>query len=225
MIIWRVRQVQIFMEVAVRMRQLANGFGLVVLTFWISVAHSQEVVSLSIRDVIERQAHWYDAPGMTGAVLVHQSGYDAESWVEVGRRLQEAGVASIALESVSEEDVRSGIDFLRQGGKQRIVLIGASIGGAAAQGAALHKGNAQADLVILLGTAHGDMSDAVDVDKLFIVTENDFFRARTRSSYEQASDPKELAVYPGSAHGQDMFNEDFGDDLFGRILNRITETD
>ncbi|WP_156958599.1 hypothetical protein [Labrenzia sp. DG1229] len=185
-------------------------------------AHAQEDVTLSIRNVIERQALFYDASGSTGVVLIHQSGYDAASWTGIAIQLQEAGVASISLESVSVEDVKSGIDFLRQQGKRRIVLIGASIGGAAAQGAALHKGEVQADLVVLLGTAHGDMSDAVGVDKLFLVTERDFFRARTHSSFKQASEPKELAIYPGSAHGQDMFKEDFVDDLIKRILARVT---
>lgn len=207
------------------MTQILKFLLLAAVAFWMPTAHAQEDVTLSIRNVIERQALFHKAPGSTGVVFVHQSGNDAASWADIAIQLQEAGVASISLESVSVEDVKSGIDFLRQRGKRRIVLIGASLGGAAAQGAALHKGEVLADLVILLGTAHGDMSDAVGVDKLFIVTERDFFRARTHSSFKQASEPKELAIYPGSAHGQDMFNEDFSDDLIKRILARVTATE
>jgi pimeloyl-ACP methyl ester carboxylesterase len=203
------------------MKHSVSGLILTVALLWPAAATAQEEVTLSIRGVIERRAHLYQTPGPIGVVLAHQSGYDAESWTALANRLKEAGATSIALESVSSEDVSAGIDFLRQLGKQRIVLIGASIGGAAAQRAAFDKGEAQAELVILLGTAEGDMSDVANVDKVFIVSEQDFFRARTQSSFRKAADPKELVILPGSAHGQDMFDEPFGEQLTTLILSRI----
>ncbi|MCV0423935.1 MAG: hypothetical protein K5905_00540 [Roseibium sp.] len=207
------------------MKHVVKAMVLAVTMFGASAACAQENITLSIRGVIERQAHLYEASGGTGAVLAHQSGYDAASWRDFANRLQKAGVTALALESVSGEDVGSGIDFLRQLGKRRIVLIGASIGGAAVQSAAWDKGEAQADLVILLGTAEGNMADAVDVDKLFVVSEGDFFRARTHSSFQKASEPKELMVYPGSAHGQDLFNDVFGEKLAKLLLSKIAAVD
>jgi len=101
------------------------------------------------------------------------------------------------------------------------VLIGASFGGAAVQRAATQPDAGKVDTVILLGTAEGDMSDAIGVGKLFIVSGSDFFMPRTHSSFHKATEPKELLIYPGAAHGQDMFDEYFGEALTLFMLDRI----
>lgn len=184
-------------------------------------SNAQDTISLTIRGVIERQALYFQSRGETGAVLVHQSGFDAESWDEFATLLQKEGIASLALESTSLEDVQSGIRFLSRHDKQHIVLIGASIGGGAVQSAASTDKTGVVKLAILLGTATGNMNDDHETEKLFIVTENDFFSAQTYSSFEKAAEPKELMVYSGSAHGQEMFKEEYGMDLIRIILRRI----
>ncbi len=181
-------------------------------------AQAQDSVTLSIRDVITRQALYYDAGGTRGVVLVHQSGYDAASWSDVALRFRTAGISSIALESTSHEDVQSGIDFLRAQGVREITLMGASIGGGSVQRAVSEGDAGEVAHVVLLGTAAGSMQDVPDVTKLFVVSEGDFFRAQTHASFSKAAAPKELLVYPGAAHGQDMFTTTYGDELMAIIL-------
>lgn len=183
--------------------------------------NAQEAINLTIREVIERPALHFPSGGDTGFVLVHQSGLDAESWAEVATLLQQEGFASFALESTSREDVQSGIAFLEKHGKQRIALIGASIGGAAVQSATSHDKTGVIKLAILLGTARGNMSEDHKTEKLFMVTENDFFSAQTFASFEIAAEPKELLVFPGAAHGQEMFSEEYGADLVRILLKRV----
>lgn len=182
---------------------------------------AQGVVTLTIRDVIERQALHFPTSGDTGVVLVHQSGLDAASWTEFGRFLQQDGLASIALESTSREDVEAGIGFLIRRGKQRVVLIGASIGGGAVQSAASRDETGAVVLAILLGTATGNMSDNHETEKLFVVSEGDFFSAQTYASFDNAAEPKDLLVYPGAAHGQEMLEQDYGAELARLLLDRI----
>ncbi len=205
------------------MRHLRVGCVLVAMACWATATSAQERITLSIRDVIERSALLFNSSGDTGVVLAHQSGSEAASWSKFAKRMQAAGVGSIALESISEEDVQSGIAFLRQLGKQRIVLIGASLGGAAVQSAATQPDEGMVDTVILLGTAEGDMSDAVGVDKFFVISEGDFFAPRTHASFQKASEPKELLTFPGTAHAQDMLNETYGEELIQFLLNRILQ--
>ncbi len=198
-------------------------FACVLCALSMSPLHAQETVTLSIRGVIDRPALLFQTDGPSGVVLVHQAGYHADSWTSFAEQLKAAGITSIALHSTSSEDVETGIEFLQQLGKQRISLIGASIGGGAVQRVVSSGDLDVVHLVVLLGTADGNMADVADIDKLFVVSEGDFASARTHSSFEKASDPKELLVYPGVAHGQEMFLEEYGPELVEIILAAIQD--
>ncbi|WP_162651301.1 hypothetical protein [Lentilitoribacter sp. Alg239-R112] len=180
-----------------------------------------EKIDLTIRDVMTRSALLFAAEGTKAAILVHQSGKDAASWGRFAEQLQTSGIETLALESVATEDIDAGIDFLTAKGKSQFVLVGASIGGGAAQNVF---GKRDADGIthlILLGTVRGDTARAVGVKKLFIVTENDFFSQQTHTSFQKASEPKKLVIFPGNAHAQDMFEQDYGDDLTATIREFI----
>ncbi len=203
------------------MRHFKHTLVCAITALMVAPLFGQDVVTLSIRDVIERQALLFPADGDTGVLLAHQSGKDAQSWAGFAQRLQDEGYASIALESISTEDVMSGVEHLRQAGKTRIALIGGSIGGGGIQSAVSKGVPSEVVLVVLLGTASGNMAEANSIEKLFVITENDFFSAQTYSSYDKAADPKDLVVYPGKAHGQEMFDEPYGPQLVDLILRAL----
>ncbi len=166
-------------------------------------------------------------------LLLHMYGHTRATWVELAMRLQDAGIASLAIDLrghgetggaedwlLASQDVtaayewlgaRDDVDAARLGG------VGASIG---------------ANLIMVLGAsdptvdAIGLLSPGFDYFRveiggamllygdrpaLLAATELDGYSAQTvRTMADQASGPVELLVYGGSAHGTDMFDTEPG---------------
>jgi len=67
-----------------------------------------------------------------------------------------------------------------------------------------------------------DEVKAIKAPKLFMASENDDpFVTDARHMYAIAGPPKEIHIYPGSAHGTDLFGGDNGDDPAQRVLHFI----
>ena len=181
-------------------------------------AVAQETITLTIRDVLERPALYFPAPSNQATVLVHQSGWSADSWAPLAKRLQHQNISSVSLMFASSEDVLAAVQYLHDAGSEEITLIGASIGGGASMQALRRNSEDVIDNIILLGTSEGDTSEATATPKLFVVSEHDFFAGRTHASYAKASEPKRLIVYPGSAHGQEMLDSPYAEQLIAEIL-------
>lgn len=188
---------------------------------WATAIPAQDRETLLIRDVIEREVIVHHVAGEHGAVLVHQSGYDAASWNDVAKRFQNNGITSIAVESTSSEDVLAAMNFLRTQNKSKITLVGSSIGGTSVMQSAQKIGHKIKLKVALLGTADGDLTDLPDTEKLFIVTERDFFSKRSYDAFAKASAPKTFHVLAGQEHGQDMFDGPYGELVFETLLRFI----
>jgi uncharacterized protein len=62
-----------------------------------------------------------------------------------------------------------------------------------------------------------------DIPKLFITAQKDDVVASTKSRelFDMAAEPKEWQVYPGTAHGTDLFDTEKGKDVQNRILDFI----
>jgi pimeloyl-ACP methyl ester carboxylesterase len=161
-------------------------------------------VMLSIRGVMERPALWFDAGGEKAVVLLHQYGVTSQSWAPLAGLLLSENVSSIAPSGNSGEDALAAVEFLEEKGVKSITLIGASMGGGAAQQAAAKLKPDQIDGVILLGTATGAALSSPDYPKLFIHARDDFFMGRSVESYNKAADPKTLVELPGSKHAQEL---------------------
>ena len=60
----------------------------------------------------------------------------------------------------------------------------------------------------------------IDTPKLFMTAEQDSVvpLASSQGLYDLAADPKEWQTYPGTAHGTDLFEEDYGEEAARRIL-------
>jgi pimeloyl-ACP methyl ester carboxylesterase len=127
------------------------------------------------------------------------------------------------------EDTRAAIAFVREQGAETIILVGASLGGAASAKLAVES---QASGIVILASPPSisqwgfEIQPAdldTDIPKLFITAENDQTvpAAVTRKLYDLAAEPKEWQTYPGSAHGTDLLDGESGTELQRRILDFI----
>lgn len=127
------------------------------------------------------------------------------------------------------EDTRAAISFVREQGAEKIILVGASLGGCAS--AKLAKESQASGLVVLAcppsipqwGFEIESADFNTDIPKLFITAENDDTvpADETRALYDLAAEPKEWQTYPGTAHGTDLFEGESRAELEQRILEFI----
>jgi esterase/lipase len=131
------------------------------------------------------------------------------------------------------DDLRGAINFMREQGAKKIILVGASLGGCASAKLAVESG---ADGLIVIASPpeisqFGFEIVSADVNtnipKLFITAENDntVSQDKTRALFDLASEPKEWQIYPGSSHGTDLFEGDSRTQLQEQILEFILAID
>ena len=168
-------------------------------------------------------------------MLTHMAGEnDQQNWIPFAKQIAARGFTALTFDfrcygqsdcggSESGDvllsmDVGAAIDFLHERGFQRIVCMGASMGGRGCVSVAFDE--ELAGLVIVSGTGSGnpdkqDMANFVspDMPKLFVVSEDDYITDRTLEMtrlYESAPDPKAFKTFPGTAHGTELFSSSYG---------------
>lgn len=177
--------------------------------------------------------------GKTIVICSHMLGTDKSIWSESGiaQRLALQGYQVLTYDfrgngdSAGRRDVlsldvdlRAAIAFARQQGATKIVLLGASMGGTVTLEIAA---STRVAAVITLSAPQNfgnGVSDAqvkaISAPKLFVNSQDDAYASDTAHMYDIASEPKELHLYPGSAHGTDIFDDPVnGRDLTQLILN------
>ena len=171
------------------------------------------------------EGSFFEGKKNQAAVCAHGAIFNKESWYPLAEHLQKKGIASISIdfrgygnskEGKSSElyhDILGAINYLEKKGFDHIALVGGSMGAAAVLRALGHKVSPRIDKVVLLAPAGGEAIKSQAIKKLFIVTEKDRFYPKVHDLYRQCSEPKELKVYPGSAHAQHIFKTDAGTDL------------
>lgn len=161
--------------------------------------------------------------GEAGVVLAHGFPNDRRSWSEFADLLGEKGFLTLTFDfrgygdstgekDISEiwRDVLAATSALRERGANRIVLVGASIGGTAALIAA-----AQAEVagVVTLSAPTGflgltvlpDVLAGVDEPKLFVAAQGDKAAPEVAQlMYEESSGPKLVVIVNGSEHGTEL---------------------
>ncbi len=181
--------------------------------------------------------------GELAVILAHQgtTGANQRDWEPFARMLAERGYTAATLDfrgrgqsqgDISSTnllilDMRAMIDHLRESGYKRLVCIGASMGGSACLRAAV-----EYDLegLVVIGSmmSNGDPTRtrpeelaALEMPKFFITTENDRYPeipSAIRSMYEISQEPRLLRVFPGEAHGTEMFNQPYGEQFTAELL-------
>ena len=127
------------------------------------------------------------------------------------------------------DDLRGAVQFMRDLGAKKIILVGASLGGVASAKLAVESD--ASGLIVIASPPEispwGFKIDAKDLNtsipKLFVTAENDDTVAadKTQALYDLAADPKEWQSYPGTAHGTDLFETENGKALQDRILDFV----
>jgi pimeloyl-ACP methyl ester carboxylesterase len=163
--------------------------------------------------------------GETGVILAHMRPADQTSWFPFATRLAGTGKYTVLTfdfrgfnASTGEKefnrvdtDLMAAVRYMRDElGIQRILLVGASMGGTAALIVAQREA---VDAVISISSPaiYQDI-DALEhvsrirAPKLFVTSEDDLNAARSQEQFwAQAVEPKEQVIYPGDAHGTNLF--------------------
>jgi len=178
------------------------------------------------------------------AVIFSVMGNCKPGWREFAQLTAAQGLATLTYQwrgcrasgSVDEDeiqkfvdDLRGAIAYMREQGAKKIILVGASLGGCASAKLTFES---QADGLIVIASPPeisqwGFAIEADDVNtnipKLFITAENDdtVAASETRELFDLAAEPKEWQIYPGTAHGTDLFEGENGEELQQQILGFI----
>src|SRR5579864_7841008 len=180
-----------------------------------------------------------------GVVLAHGGRFEKGSWKKQALALVNAGFRALAIDlrgfGLSKEgpqaarsdfgsplDVLAAVRYLHEHGAKTVSVVGASMGGDAAEGALSEARPGEIDRVVLL--AHGAYGppEKLKGRKLFIVSRDDLGPgdkprlSKIRAQYEKAPDPKELVILEGSAHAQFIFQTDQGERLLREILRFLS---
>ena len=165
----------------------------------------------------------FGADNDTVVILVHMRQNDQTAWFPFAQELAGAGYAALTFNfrgyagsggsqdyGKLDEDLEAIINYMRDRGKQRIFLIGASMG--ATTSLVLGEREDVAGIVAISPPARFDSQDALDAvprvtaPKLFIASEDDAPALDFDGLVAAAAEPKEKVLYPGIAHGTDLFD-------------------
>lgn len=183
-----------------------------------------------------------------GVLLLHMYGETRATWDELARRLQAAGIASLAIDLrghgatggaedwlLAPQDVTAAYEWLGMRDDVdagHLGVVGASIGANLAM--VLGASDPTVDAIGLLSPGFdyfrveigGAMLLYGDRPALLAATELDGYSATTvRTMADQAMGPVELIVYPGDAHGTFMFDTEPGliDSIVDFLVLYLTE--
>lgn len=175
--------------------------------------------------------------GGDGVVLAHGAVFNKESWQPLAEHLAEKGLSILAIDfrgygkskagssgRVLYQDVLGAVRYLHTRGTRTVSVVGGSMGGSAAARAAVEAKEGEIHHLVLLSA--GSVSRPADLQaaaRLFVASEGEGMAARVRRHFEQAAEPKELALLPGRAHAQHIFKTDQAEKLTALILRFLKD--
>ncbi len=201
-----------------------------------------ETVSFTTEDNVTLSATLFGR-GKLAVILAHQGteGTDQQSWQPFARVLADKGYAALTLDfrgrgqsqgylqtSQLIQDLNAAIQFLRGRGYQRIVCMGASMGGTACLRAALDHNLAGLAVIaspMSLGSPTATEPDELSrlkLPKLYICTENDRYSPvipQMKQMFELSPEPKQEQFFPGTVHGTELFDTEYGDEFTNLLVN------
>jgi len=183
--------------------------------------------------------------GNVAVILAHQGtvGADQTGWYTFGKVLAEHGFTALTFDfrgkgqsrgnfsyRTLDRDVRAAFHYLQDQGFDKILCVGASMGGTACMRTALDGYDFKAIGILASGPVAGVGSNALsiaieefanmNIPKLFITADRDFTSVvrDTRRMYDASPYPKEIHILPGRVHGTDLFQTEAADDLTSILL-------
>ena len=179
-----------------------------------------EIIELKHPAYPSVQAALFRAPGPRAVLMAPGKVFDMQSWYHLARPLAGQGLAALCLNRSEAWAVIKGMELLQSMGLGPVSLLGGSKGGFAVLEALGRMSAAPVDRLAVLSPAGGEAVPDPGIDKLFISAERDSlgFEVRTKELYEKSAAPKELRLFPGTAHSQFMFEQAYGDELRDLLL-------
>jgi pimeloyl-ACP methyl ester carboxylesterase len=182
-------------------------------------------------------------PAKRAVVLVHGSSWDALGWREIAPRFVERGVPALAINlrgfdgSTGKSgryvpgkpwspvtDVRAAIALLRERGVTEMSLVGASLGGSAALGAAILE---DVESVVTISApvkaVPDELSSSVRGRKLYVCAIGDTLGAAPNvlESFKALKPPKQLLYFGGREHSRGMFAAPYGREVIDAIVGFV----
>lgn len=162
--------------------------------------------------------------GEIAIILANMSRGTESQWARLYENLDEDKYTVITYswlrQTYAIDQTKALLEHLRSAGFERVICLGASVGVGAC--GSLADQPEIIGLVFIAGPAKHDLADT-DFPKLFIAGEDDDFALNAKLDYEDASEPKELVLYPTYKHGTDLFDSDYGDEFLDLLLTFIDE--
>ncbi len=198
----------------------------------VAVAQSHELIYFGTTDGGTIEASFFAASSTRIVIFAHGAVFDKESWYFLAEAFQRQGISALSIDfrgygnsttgssTNKMYDMLGAISYLEDQGFTDINIVGASMGGAAVL-AALSNNTVPIHKVVLLAPAGGPAAESPTTDKLFVVSENERMFSSVRAIYDASSEPKQIQIYPGSAHAQHLFKTDVRDELIERIIDFI----
>jgi len=179
--------------------------------------------AVKIKKGTERAAAYFDGKSTKAVVFVPGAIFNKESWFFLAKRLQQLNIASLSLDGKGEEEVLSAVRFLKEKGFTQVVLVGASMGGAAVLHALDEKTDSRIEKVIVLAPAGGAPIKSRRINKLFVIARNDRLGIyqRVKKTYIESANPKEFVEYEGSEHAQHLFKGVHKEELSKLLISFI----
>jgi pimeloyl-ACP methyl ester carboxylesterase len=184
-------------------------------------------------------------------VLSHMLPADQSSWWDFGQRLADEGYLALTYDfrgycpggvagcssgnkdiPAIWEDVLGAIAFVRSQGANRVMLVGASMGGTASLIAAAQPGADVAAVITLSApvsieglTVGADVLAQVTAAKLFIAGLGDPSGAATSAQqlYDASPPPKRIEIRPSNDHGTDLLTGNQSEIVRNLVLTYLAQ--
>jgi alpha-beta hydrolase superfamily lysophospholipase len=182
-------------------------------------------------------------PARRAAILIHGQSWDALGWRDIAPHFVEAGVTVLALNLRGYDgstgktrsyvkgkpwtpaiDTVAAVEHLRSKGAKEVALVGASMGGSAALGAAMQT---DVECVVALSApvreVPDEMSAMVRGRKLYICAIGDTMRAAPNvlASFKALKPPKQLLYFGGKEHSRAMFKAPYGKEVIEAMVGFV----
>jgi len=170
--------------------------------------------------------------GHTGIVFSNMDTNNQSEWDPAVHALLSDGYQILTYDYPEHNDDQSriledAVSFLAEAGTRKIILVGASRGGVASIKVAARNTNNDSIVGVVAFSApieyegtifyYNHELSGIKIPKLLINSENDDGAHDTRKMFELFNGPKELRMYPGNAHGTELFHKD-GESIIKEIL-------
>jgi alpha/beta superfamily hydrolase len=182
--------------------------------------------------------------GSTAVILSAQCSRDGkDAWTDFAVKLARQGYTVLTYfyrgwgtsqgpqdQTKPIHDLNAAIAFAKSQGAKKLVLAGASCGGTIS---AKVYATVKPDAIIVVSSPptipqigielSADEVKGLAAPKLFVGSQDDQFTAPMLQMYDASPGPKEKLIYPGGAHGTDIFTSEHGRDLTEKMLAFILE--